>query len=212
LPAHDADGFLPAGPVNALDLKLFLAINAGAGLDGAKLAIAENIAADFVFALPVALAMLWALGPIELRPRITQAVLAAALALTLSVIASAIWHVPRPFVAGHGHAYLCRSTDSSFPDHHVGVIAALALALLAAPRNGWIGLVLLAMALVIGWARVFLGAEYPFDVLGGFVAALAATFVLVPLRTTVEARLTPRVERWYRTVCRRLIAAGYLRP
>ena len=197
--------------MNAVDLKLFLALNAGAGLSGWKLAVAEGLAADAVYALPLVLALLWARGPIELRPRIMQAVLAGAIALFASAIASLVWYVPRPFVAIHGTAYLSRTTDSAFPDHHVAILAALALALLAARRNGWIGLVLLAVALLVGLARVFLGAEYPFDVLGGFTIAVGANVILVPSRTCLEARLTPWAERWYRTACRRLIAAGYLK-
>jgi undecaprenyl-diphosphatase len=203
----------PAGEtvVNALDLKLFLLLNAGEGLAGWHRAAAEALAADAVLVLPIALAVLWARGPLELRPRITQAVLAMALALALSALVSIAWYVPRPFVAGHGYAYLGRASDSSFPDHHVGVAGALALALLAAPRNGWIGLLVLALALLVGWARVFLGVEYPFDVLGGLAIALVANLALAPLRPLVESRLTPHVEQWYRTACRRLIAAGYVK-
>jgi hypothetical protein len=59
---------------------------------------------------------------------------------------------------------------------------------------------------------VFLGIEYPFDALGGLAIALAANLALVPAGPLIEARLTPRVERWYRTACRRLIAAGYVKP
>lgn len=197
--------------MNAVDLKLFLALNAGAGLSGWRLAVAEGLAADAVYALPVILALLWARGPIELRPRITQGVLAGAIALCASAVASLVWYVPRPFVANHGTVYLSHATDSAFPDHHVAVFAALALALVAARRNGWIGLVLLAIALLVGLARVFLGAEYPFDVLGGFAIALGANVILAPSRTFLEARLTPWAERWYRTACRRLIAAGYFK-
>jgi undecaprenyl-diphosphatase len=197
--------------VNAVDLKLFLAFNAGAGVSGWKLDIAEALASDVGYALPLILVLLWTRGAIELRPRIAQAILAMTLAVSLSAIASLVWHVPRPFIANHGVAYLCRTTDSAFPDHHVAVIGALALALLAARRNGWIGLVLLAVALLVGLARVYLGAEYPSDVLAGFAIALFATLALVPLTTAIETRLTPWAERWYRIYCRRFIAAGYLK-
>jgi undecaprenyl-diphosphatase len=197
--------------VNAVDVKLFLALNAGAGLSGWKLAAAEGLASDTGYALPLILALLWARGAVELRPRIAQAILAMALAWSVAAIASLAWFVPRPFIANHGVAYVCRTTDSSFPDHHVAVVGALALALLAAPRNGWLGLVMLAVALLVGWARVFLGAEYPFDVLGGFAIALGANLALAPFKSVVESRLTPWAERWYRIRCRRLIAAGYLK-
>jgi undecaprenyl-diphosphatase len=197
--------------LNALDLRLFLAINAGPELGGWKLALAQSLATGTVWVLPVVLAALWVRGPIEMRPSIALAMLAAAFALVVAAIASLLWYVPGPFVARLGHVYVDHSVDSSFPGEHVAVIGALAFALLAAPRNGWTGLVLLAVALVVGWARVFLGAQYPFDVLGGFAIALAANLALIPFRRRVAAELTPRVERWYRRTCRRFIAAGYLK-
>jgi undecaprenyl-diphosphatase len=197
--------------LNALDLRLFLALNADAGLGGWKLALAEGLATALVWAFPVALAMLWARGPLEMRPRIVQAVLATALAAALVAIASLLWYVPRPFIARVGHAYVGYSLDSSFPGAHVSIIGALAFALLAAPRNGWVGLCLLAVALLVGWARVFLGAQYPFDILGGLAIALVANLALIPVRPQTDARLTRWVERWYRKTCRRPIAAGYFK-
>jgi len=197
--------------LNALDLRLFLALNAGAGLGGWELALAQGLATGLVWALPAALALLWTRGPAEMRPRIVQAVLATALATVLGTLASLLWYVPRPFIARLGHAYLGHSLDSSFPGEHVSIFSALAVALLAAPRNGWLGLCLLAVALLVGWARVFLGAQYPFDVLGGLAIALMANLALIPVRPLLDAQLTRWVERWYRRLCRRPIAAGYLK-
>lgn len=197
--------------MNDLDLRLFNALNAGVGLDGWKLALTEGVAIDLVWILPVVVVLLWTRGPGEMRAPLAQAALAAPLALAVAVAAGALWYVPHPAAAQLGHAYLDPSSGSSFPGDYVTVIAAVAFALLAAPRNGWTGLVLLAVALLVGWARVFLGAQYPFDILGGFAIALGANLALAPARAAVRTRLTPRVERWYRRRCARLIAAGYFK-
>lgn len=197
--------------MNDLDLRLFLALNAGVGFDGWKLALTEGVAIDLVWVLPAVVVLLWTRGPAEMRAPLALAGLATLLAVAVAVIAGALWYVPPPAVAHLGHAYLGRPSGSSFPGDYVTILAAVAFAVLAAPRNGWTGLVLLAVALLVGWARVFLGAQYPFDILGGFAIALGANLALVPARAAVKTRLTPRVERWYRRLCARPIAAGYFK-
>jgi undecaprenyl-diphosphatase len=160
--------------------------------------------------MPLALAALWARGPIELRAPIAKALLAGALALAVAALVGAHWPLPR-HAAAVGHAYVGSAAQGWFPGPHASVLGAAAFALLGALRNGWIGLVLLALAVLTGWARIYLGAQYPFDVLGGFALAAVVALALRPLSGAIDRGLTPRLEQWYREACRRLIAAGYFK-
>ncbi len=60
----------------------------------------------------------------------------------------------------------------SFPSNHAANIAAVML-LLSLSFRRWTG-VFVVWALMVGFARIYLGHHYPSDVLGGFVIGLGA--------------------------------------
>lgn len=77
-----------------------------------------------------------------------------------------------------------RTTDFSFPSDHAVMAGAAAAALLVVSRR--LGLVALAAALLMAFARVYIAAHYPWDVvvglmLGGAVALLGWLLLAVPL-------------------------------
>jgi membrane-associated phospholipid phosphatase len=72
--------------------------------------------------------------------------------------------------------------DWSFPSNHSAIAAASAVALWLLDRR--LGVIAALAALVMGFARIWVGAHYPHDVLVGFVlgAAVAAPVVLAARR------------------------------
>src|SRR3954469_22719488 len=81
------------------------------------------------------------------------------------------------------HLLVDKTTDFSFPSDHATVAGAVAVGLLFANRR-W-GIVAAALAVLMAFTRVYVGAHYPADVLagltlGGLVAALG-WFAIVPL-------------------------------
>jgi undecaprenyl-diphosphatase len=108
----------------------------------------------------------------------------------------------RPYTAlSHVTLLVHRSTDASFPSDHATMAGAVAVGLVL---TSWrLGLVAAALALLMAFARVYVGAHYPVDVgvgleVGGIVAA--ATQLLAP--TAVRA-----TEPLLRTPLRHLLAA-----
>ena len=96
----------------------------------------------------------------------------------------------RPYEAMSGvHLLIDRTTDFSFPSDHATAVGAVAVGLLFTDKRwGTIGAVL---AVTMALTRVYVGAHYPSDVLGGlalggFVAA-GGFYVAVPQLTRAAA-------------------------
>jgi undecaprenyl-diphosphatase len=85
---------------------------------------------------------------------------------------------PRPCIALEDVRLLVGCTDSpSFPSNHAvnaGVLATLVMLYL--PR---FGLPALALALLVGYSRIYVGVHYPLDVLGGGLLGMSVALLLV---------------------------------
>lgn len=97
----------------------------------------------------------------------------------------------RPYDEVH-HALLLvpRTTDFSFPSDHAVMAGAVAVGLLLVDRR--LGLLATVLALLMAFARVYVGAHYPFDVIAGLLVGGAVTtigWVVVrhPMRLLVDA-------------------------
>ena len=118
-------------------------------------------------------------------------------------IADAIGRV-RPFAAHHGVLVLVnKSTDPGFLSDHAVMAGAVSVGLVFAVRR--IGIVMIGAAVLMAFARVYVGAHYPGDVLAGLafggVVAAGGVPVADRLLTPICARLrsVPAVARLART-------------
>ena len=99
----------------------------------------------------------------------------------------------RPYETMHSvHLLVDRTTDFSFPSDHATAVGAVAAGLLLANRR-W-GIVAALLAIVMAFARVYVGAHYPGDVIAGLAlgasVALGGGLVVVPLLTRIATWLT----------------------
>ncbi len=101
-----------------------------------------------------------------------------------------------------------KTKDSSFPSDHATVAGAVAAGLwLAGRRLGSRPQARIAVgaAILLGFSRVYVGAHYPGDVLGGLTLGTIVAVVGAPLTQIVLAPIA----RWVaRTPARRLITSG----
>jgi undecaprenyl-diphosphatase len=105
-----------------------------------------------------------------------------------------IWPRQRPFAAHPAaHVWGSRSQDPSFPSDHASAAFAIACAVFLFDQV--VGSVFLAAAAVIGVGRVFIGAHYPLDVLGGCLVGLASALLLSRVARPLIERLVRLVER-----------------
>lgn len=133
-------------------------------------------------ALPAVAALLW--GP-----------LAGALAWVANMPIRAIVERPRPFREHEGlEVLLPGTTGYSFVSDHTSVAMALAVGIFMASRR--YGLAALALALLEGLSRVYLGVHYPSDVVGGIALGTSVALLLAPVATAALVPLVRRAPEW----------------
>ena len=165
-----------------MDYSLYKAINGLSGgssfIDHLFRTLADDLPA-LVVAIVAALFLLpWREDRLARRCGAVAATAAAGIALLISQpISQAVARV-RPYVAHphHAHLLIASSHDPSFPSDQATGAFALAAAVLFYDRLA--GIVLLVLAALLAFSRVYVGTHYPGDVLGGAAIGIAAALVL----------------------------------
>ncbi|MEU1124189.1 phosphatase PAP2 family protein [Streptomyces sp. NPDC005899] len=137
--------------------------------------------------------------------------LAAGIALLVNIPIRGFVERPRPFNDHQGLDVLVEGKDDfSFVSDHATMAMAIAVGLFVANRK--FGLAAIALGLLEGFCRVYMGVHYPTDVIGGFALGTAVALLLAPLAMML---LTPLVTAVARTRSvgrlvrsRRPVAAG----
>jgi undecaprenyl-diphosphatase len=198
-----------------LNLSLFSMLNADAGLAGWRLWGAVLAADWLILLVPVALMLLWLSGMAVYRQVAVRATLAVAAGLAVNAACGLLWFHPRPFMAGVGHTFIPHAPDSSFPSDHATIMftVALVFALSQALAARRLGRLLLPVALVVAWARIYVGVHYPMDMAGALAVALLVTRLSGgrPAQS-VCAAIVPMIEAVYRRLLAAPITRGWLRP
>ncbi len=109
-------------------------------------------------------------GDLETEARIGWAAVATLISLGLGQIIGHLVDRARPYaVLPHVHVLVAKSTDVSFPSDHALTVGAIAIGLWLVDRTlGWIAI---ALALLMAFTRVYVGAHYPADVAAGLLIA-----------------------------------------
>ncbi|GGM20220.1 phosphatase PAP2 family protein [Streptomyces fumigatiscleroticus] len=120
--------------------------------------------------------------------------LAAGVGVLVNVPIRGFVERPRPFVDHQGLDVLVSGKDDySFVSDHATLTMAMAVGLFVANRR--FGIVGIALALLEGFCRVYMGVHYPTDVVGGFALGTAVALLLSPLATALLTPLAKAVER-----------------
>ena len=170
---------------------LFQLINAPAGLGSVTLWLATALAEWLIYLIPVVMAIAWVRGDPGSRHELLQMLLAVLLALAIGQLVAFLWPQLRPAELHLGHQYLQHSADPGLPSDHVTVFWSLAVGALVSVHFATWGFPLLALGLVVGWSRVFLGVHFPYDV----AAALPVACIGVAAARIARRALLPTVAR-----------------
>jgi undecaprenyl-diphosphatase len=110
----------------------------------------------------------------------------------------------RPYaVMPAAHLLVSKTADFSFPSDHATAVGAVAVGLLLFRRP--LGLTACVLALGMAFARVYVGAHYPGDVVAGLVLGGVTAAAVRPLARRL---LVPVLQRLRGTGLRPLIVAG----
>jgi len=175
-----------------MDYALYKAINGlsgGSFADGLFKFLANDLPAILIALVALTFLIPWTR---HLWERRTGAVLATASAPLALLINQPIAHLVdrmRPYLAhpAHSHLLISRSHDPSFPSDHATGAFALAFAIWLYDRT--IGAILLVLAALLAFSRVYVGTHYPGDVVAGALIGIGVTtgiYVVGPTRRLIE--------------------------
>jgi membrane-associated phospholipid phosphatase len=128
------------------------------------------------------------------RPDAPRALAVPVLTAVAAVVALAVGQIPnhlfgelRPYLAHPSALVLVdRANDFSFPSDHSVVAGALAFGLLVYDRR--FGIPAAVLALFLAFARVYVGAHYPGDAVGGLILGVVVSAIIIfGLRSIAEA-------------------------
>ncbi|MFE7116790.1 phosphatase PAP2 family protein [Streptomyces sp. NPDC057654] len=126
---------------------------------------------------------------------------AAGLALLVNIPIRDLVQRQRPFMEHQGLDVLVKGkTDFSFVSDHATLTMAVGVGLFCANRK--YGLAGIALGLLEGFCRVYMGVHYPTDVIGGFALGTAVALLFAPLAMML---LTPLMTRLAESRAGRLV-------
>ncbi|MEU9730936.1 phosphatase PAP2 family protein [Streptomyces sp. NPDC048002] len=158
---------------------------------------------EYGLLLAVVLLVLWCWWSVRRRggedaassvAALVWAPLAAAVAVLVNVPIRGFVERPRPFLDHQGLEVLVSGkTDFSFVSDHATITMAMGVGLFVANRK--FGLFGIALGLLEGFCRVYMGVHYPTDVIGGFALGTAVTLLLSPVAVALLTPLMKAIER-----------------
>lgn len=197
-----------------LNYSLFYLMNATPDSPTWMIKLALFIAKDLIIIVPLMAAALWLWGPREQVAAQRQLVIKLGLALMVGLLVSWVMGYlfphDRPFVAHIGYNFLHHAADDSFPSDHGTVIFTFALAFLCWHRL-WSGTLLMTLALVIAWSRIYLGVHWPVDMLGGLLAGITGCLSAQILWQRFGTALFAMLQTCYRICFALPIRKGWVR-
>jgi membrane-associated phospholipid phosphatase len=118
-----------------------------------------------------------------------QGASSAALAWVLGTLLKLVVDTPRPLAALAGvstHGYPQTPRGAAFPSTHTAVAVALAVAVWALVRTAQ-RIVLAAVAVLVALNRMYIGAHWPVDVVGGAALGVTAACLVLLVSARVQA-------------------------
>ncbi|OGO32606.1 MAG: hypothetical protein A2Z29_05020 [Chloroflexi bacterium RBG_16_56_11] len=167
------------------DTSVFLWINGLAGKVSIIDEFFKGISNDYFSLIGACLVLIWlwfAARDVQNREIDQRAVMAAI--ISIGVVSGFValcnehYFRPRPFnvlPADSINLLFYQPTDSSFPSNLASVVFAIAVPVFIKSRKA--GAVLLGLAVLSSFGRIYIGIHYPLDVLGGAALGALAGFI-----------------------------------
>jgi len=173
----------------------FTAINSLAGKNPILDAFMIFCAKYLIYIIPLILLYLWFRKSDEDKKFSLFLFSSVILSIIISMAISAFYYHPRPFAIGLGTQLISHKPDSSFPSDHTAAMFGFALSFLFFKRYRS-GTVLVILATLVGFARVFCGVHFPLDIIGGFFVGLISTWLLFTLKEQLYEMFSKIINRY----------------
>lgn len=112
------------------------------------------------------------------------AAMAFLLSFLMGKLASSLYYDPRPFVVEHVHPLIPHAASNGFPSDHT--LFAMTVAGIVYFYHRKVGLLMIALALTVGVARIFAKVHSPIDIASGVAIAMLAVYLSVVINSLVQ--------------------------
>ena len=164
--------------IEQLNYALFNLINQYAGINPLVDTISVIIAKYMPLMVIIGVAYLWIKKANNTRDIILYGIYAAIIGLIINYMITLVYYHPRPFTIPLGTQLFQYTADSSFPSDHATLMFSLALMLIYFKETRTAGVILLILGFIGGFARVFSGIHFPFDIFGSLIVSIISTVLI----------------------------------
>ena len=196
--------------LSELNLSLFSWINASPEASNTSIHFAIFIANDLLYCMILLFAWFWLRGNYDTKKQILKAFIFTSIAILISQCISHVYYHPRPFVMEVGRTLIYHAPNGSFPSDHMLIFSSIAFSYLFSAQRK-LGVLLLIMAWLVAWSRVYLGVHFPLDMLGAFLLAFALNFFGLKLWNLYKEKIMQWALTIHFYLFKPLIQKGYIK-
>jgi undecaprenyl-diphosphatase len=164
--------------IEQLNIALFQLINQYAGINP----IFDSITVFAAEYMPVVVILfmlyLWIRKGDNKHDILLYSVYAGITGLIINYLIGLVYFHPRPSMLHLGTQLFQYPTDSSFPSDHTTLMVSIALMLIYFRETRIYGIIILILGLIGGFARVFSGIHFPFDIFGSVIVAIISSALI----------------------------------
>lgn len=193
-----------------LNLHLFEWFNASNHAHEMTIRFAIFIANDLFYIMLLFFGFYWLRGNFAIKKQIVKAFIFTTVALLISQIISHSFYHPRPFVMEVGRTLIYHSPNGSFPSDHMLIFSTIAFSYFFSEKRN-LGIILILLAWLVAWSRVYLGVHFPLDMLGAFSLAFILNFFGLALWNRFKITIIEFVLKIHHAVFKPFIKKGYLK-
>jgi undecaprenyl-diphosphatase len=173
--------------IEQLNMAWFHLINQYAGINPFVDIIAILAARYMPIIFVVVSIYLWIKKGTATKNIILYSAYAAIFGLIINYIVGLFYFHPRPFMIPVGTTLFPYPAETSFPSDHATFMLSIALMMIYFKETRKFGIILVILGLIGGFARVFSGVHFPFDIIGSVVVAVIVSLAIYYLKD----RFTP---------------------
>lgn len=193
-----------------LNLRLFEWFNASNHAHEMTIRFAIFIANDLFYIMLLFFGFYWLRGNFAIKKQIVKAFIFTTVALLISQIISHSFYHPRPFVMEVGRTLIYHSPNGSFPSDHMLIFSTIAFSYFFSEKRN-LGIILILLAWLVAWSRVYLGVHFPLDMLGAFSLAFILNFFGLALWNRFKITIIEFVLKIHHAVFKPFIKKGYVK-